>query len=126
MDQAEAQRVKRAVEREVRAGFGADAVTRVALLQHGEDPAIGPDELLVRVFIAADPDAGPEPALEAWAQAHETGMRRLRRELSLRLPSARLLEFTVEDGGSGTAAPEDAGSRPSCMRHARTSTSQSG
>jgi Peptidase family S41/N-terminal domain of Peptidase_S41 in eukaryotic IRBP len=105
VDQAEAQRLERTVEREVRAGFGADAVTRVALLQHGEDPAIGPDELLVRVFIAADPDAGPEPALEAWAQAHGAGMRRLRRELSLRLPPARLLEFTVEDARRSGAAP---------------------
>jgi hypothetical protein len=105
VDQAEAQRLQRTVEREVRAGFGADAVTRVALLQHGEDPAVGPDELLVRVFIAADPDAGPEPALEAWAQAHGAGMRRLRRELSLRLPPARLLEFTVEDARRSGAAP---------------------
>ncbi|HEX5289491.1 MAG TPA: S41 family peptidase [Streptosporangiaceae bacterium] len=103
MDQAEAQHLKQTVEREVRAGFGADAVTRVALLRHGEDPAVGPDELLVRVFIRAGPDAEPRPALEAWAQAHGAGMRRLRRELSLRLPAARLLEFTIEDAGSGTA-----------------------
>ena len=110
MDQAEAQHLKRTVEREVRSGFGADAVTRVALLQHGEDPAVGPDELLVRVFIWADPDAGPQPALEAWAQAHGAGMRLLRRELSLRLPAARLLEFTVENAGSTTAPAGDAGS----------------
>jgi hypothetical protein len=105
VDQAEAQRLERTVQREVRAGFGADAVARVAVLQEGEDPAIGPDELLVRVFIAADPDVAPEPALAAWAQAHEAGMRRLRRELSLRLPPARLLEFTVEDAGGSGAAP---------------------
>jgi hypothetical protein len=107
VDQAEVRRLERTIEREVRAGFGADAVTRVAFLQPGADPAIGPDELLVRVFIAADPDpdpdAGPELALAAWAQAHEAGMRSLRRELSRRLPAARLLEFTVEDAGSGTA-----------------------
>ena len=112
MDQAEAQRLKRTVEREVRAGFGPDAVTRVALLQPGEDPAIGPGELLIRVFIAADPDTMPEPALAAWAQAHETGMRRLRRELSVRLPPARLLEFTIEDAGPGTADAGASGTAP--------------
>jgi hypothetical protein len=105
VDQAEAQHLERTVQREVRAGFGAGAVARVALLREGEDPAIGPDELLVRVFIAADPDVAHEPALAAWAQAHESGMRRLRRELSLRLPPARLLEFTVEDAGESGATP---------------------
>jgi hypothetical protein len=55
------------------------------------------------VFIPADPDAESRLALEAWAQAHAAGMRRLRRELSLRLPAARLLEFAVEDAGSGAA-----------------------
>jgi hypothetical protein len=127
VDQAEAQRLQRTVEREVRAGFGADAVTRVAVLQHGEDPAVGPDELLVRVLIPADPEAGPQSALAAWAQAHGDGMRRLRRELSLRLPAARVLEFAVEDpepgttpmpGGTGspTASPEGAGGPETALR----------
>jgi hypothetical protein len=97
VDRAEAEHLERLIEREVRAGFLAGAVTRVALLQHGGDPSIEPDELLVRVFVAGD--------LEEWARAHATGMRRLRRELSLRLPQARLLEFTVEDPGGSGAGP---------------------
>jgi hypothetical protein len=136
---AEAQRLEQMIDREVRAGFGTDAIARVAVLQPGEDPAIGPDELLVRVVVQASavpPPASPagtpgtagmpgtagagadgtpeaadavlgeqQRALEAWALAHETGMRRMRRELSLRLPPARLLEFTIEDAGGAGDAP---------------------
>ena len=47
-----------------------------------------PGELTVRVFIPATED------LAAWAVTHRERMEELRRELSLRLPSARLLEFT--------------------------------
>ena len=76
---------------------------RAELLQHGDDPAIEPGQLMVRVFIP--PPDGPEDpqdyeqALAAWQDTHRTGMDALRRELSLRLPAARLLEFTFEDPG---------------------------
>ena len=117
MEQAEVTRLERLIDREVKARFTPGTVRRVTLLQHGDDPAIGPDELLVRVFAAASGPAGHgQQALDEWAQAHETGMRafflfrryqtgmrRLRRELSLRLPPARLLEFTMDGGGD--AAP---------------------
>lgn len=99
-------RLERLIDREVKARFSAGAVRRVAVLQHGDDPVIEPGELLVRVFIEAT--AGPEDyqrSLDEWARAHETGMKRLRRELSLRLPPARLLEFTVEDASDPGAAP---------------------
>jgi hypothetical protein len=45
-------------------------------------------------------------ALDEWARVHRVGMRRLRRELSLRLPEAKLLEFTV-DGESRITMPDD-------------------
>ena len=104
MEHAEVTRLEQLIDREVKARFAPGAVRRVALLQHGDDPVIGPDELLVRVFAgASDPAGHGQQALDEWAQAHETGMRRLRRELSLRLPPARLLEFTMDGGGD--AAP---------------------
>jgi hypothetical protein len=81
-------------------------VRRVALLQYGDDPVLEPGELLVRVFIATE--GTPEDYqrfLDEWAQAHQAGMRRIRRELSLRLPPARLLEFTVDDVSDPDAAP---------------------
>ncbi len=91
MDQAEAARLERQINREVIARFPPGAVRRVALVRDHEDPALEPGELLIRVFAETS-----DGSLDDWAQAHPVGMRRLRRELSLRLPEARLLEFTVD------------------------------
>ncbi len=44
-------------------------------------------------------------SLEAWQHAHRARMKQLRRELSLRLPAARLLEFTVDDTSDPKATP---------------------
>jgi hypothetical protein len=98
MDNAETSRIERAVNRELRERFGRGVVQRAVLLQHGDDPAIDPDELLVRVFLPAPSEPGEYPAaLAAFQDAHRTGMETLRRELSLRLPEARTLEFTFDD-----------------------------
>ena len=106
MERAAMDRIEHEIDRELKARFPAGAVRRVALLQHGDDPAIEPGELLVRVFIeAAGPPEHYQRSLDAWEHAHEARMRRLRRELSLRLPVARLLEFTVDDAGDPAAAP---------------------
>ena len=94
MDRAELDRMERMIDREVKARFLAGTVQRVALLQPQ------PDELLVRVFITT------EQSLDAWAQAHRAGMQRMRRELSLELPQARLLEFTI-DGAQVIGMPDD-------------------
>jgi hypothetical protein len=90
MDQATATRLEQRINREVIARFPAGSVRRVALIRDVDDPRLEPDELLIRVFAET-----PDGALDSWAQAHAEGMRRLRRELSLRLPPARLLEFTA-------------------------------
>jgi hypothetical protein len=121
-----AQRIERRIDHEVRARFPDGAVRRVVLLQHGDDPVIEPGELLVRVFIGAPGPSergpggpggpvgavGPEDdqqTLAAWEQAHRARMEQLRRELTLRLPMATLLEFTVErpgeSRGGGAAVP---------------------
>ncbi len=119
MERTELTRLERLVNEEVLSRFPAGTVQRVALLQEADDPQIGPEELLVRVFVgldsgpqegvAGDTDgshpAAPDRAesLQSWAAQHETAMLRLRRELSLRLPPARLLEFTVDDGAPDSA-----------------------
>jgi hypothetical protein len=70
------------------------------VLEHGDDPAIEPGQLMVRVFVPEPEEpADYEQALAAWQEAHRAGMDTMRRELSLRLPSARLLEFTFDDPG---------------------------
>jgi len=112
-------RLERQVNDEIVTRFPAGAVQRVALLQEAEDSQVGPEELLVRVFVgvavalpaavAGDSDGSraavpsPEETLQSWATQHQTAMRRLRRELSWRLPPARLLEFTIDGGDTGSA-----------------------
>jgi hypothetical protein len=106
MDQAEAARLEQRINREVTARFPTGSVGRVALVPDHDDPALAPGELLVRVFAdtSGQPAGEPQRMLDDWARAHEVAMGRLRRELSLRLPPARLLEFTVETG-DGPAGP---------------------
>ncbi len=104
MDRAELDQIERAINHELRERFTADAVKRAVLLQHGDEPEIPPGQLMVRVFLPVPDEAGEyEQALRAWQEAHQTGMETLRRELSLRLPAARLLEFAFE--GADPAAP---------------------
>ncbi len=101
MERAELDQIERVINHELRERFLPGAVERAVVLQHGDDPAIQPGQLLVRVFVPPpDRPEDYEQALAAWQGAHQTGMDRLRRELSLRLPAARLLEFTFEDPGA--------------------------
>ena len=103
MERTELDQLERVVDHEIRTRFPRDAVQRVVVLQHGDDPVIEPGELLVRVFIPAPdrPEGYPE-SLGAWEEAHQARMKQLRRELSLRLPPARLLEFTFDDTSAAT------------------------
>jgi hypothetical protein len=121
VERTELARLERQVNDEILSRFPAGAVQRVALLQETGDPQTGPGDILVRVFVglASEPPAGVagdtesshaaapdrEESLRLWAAQHETAMRRLRRELSLRLPPARLLEFTVDDEADSGSAP---------------------
>jgi Peptidase family S41/N-terminal domain of Peptidase_S41 in eukaryotic IRBP len=75
-------------------------VVRAELLRDGHDPG----QLTVRVFIPATED------LAAWAVMHRERMEELRRELSLRLPSARLLEFTSDAPDAPVISMPDDGS----------------
>jgi hypothetical protein len=90
-------RFEREINSEVKARWPAGVVRRVAVLQHGDDPAIEPDGLLIRVFVEpGDGSADDQRSLDEWAQANEARMKRMRREVSLRLPEATLLEFAVD------------------------------
>jgi hypothetical protein len=103
MERDELDQIERVINHELRERFLTGAVERAVLLQHGDDPAIEPGQLLVRVFVPApDRPTDYEPTLAAWQGAHQAGMDNLRRELSLRLPAARLLEFTFDDPGTDT------------------------
>jgi hypothetical protein len=103
VDQAEVEQIQRVINHEMRDRFALGSAQRAVLLQHGDDPAIEPGQLMVRVFLPP-PGEGEdyEQALAAWQDAHQAGMDTLRRELSLRLPAARLLEFTFDDADPAT------------------------
>ena len=98
MDDAEARRIERVINRDLAERFPAGAVLRAQVRRHDDDPAIEPGQLMVRVLIPAPSGrAGYEESLVAWQDAHRTRMETLRRELSARLPEARVLEFTFDD-----------------------------
>jgi hypothetical protein len=94
------EQVTRVLDHRVKELFPDGAVVRAELLRHGADPG----QLTVRVFIPAT----EEPT--AWAAAHRERMEELRRELSLRLPSARLLEFTSDAPDAAVVSMPDDGS----------------
>ncbi len=106
MERAEQAMVERIINHEMQESFGAGAVQRAVPLQHGDDPAIEPGQLLVRVFV----EASDEPGLTVWQSAHQGGIDAIRRELSLRLPAARLLEFTFDQPGAPRISVPDDGS----------------
>ena len=111
MERAAKDQIERVINHTVKDRFAAGAVQRAVLLDHGDDPAIGPGQLMVRVFVPAPGEAaGYEQALAEWQEAHQSGVDQMRRELSLRLPSARLLEFTFDDPRPDTpriSVPDD-------------------
>ena len=103
MERAEKVQIERVINHSMKERFSLETAERAVLLEYGDDPAIEPGQLMVRVFVPApDEPADYEQALASWQQANQAGMDTLRRELSLRLPSARLLEFTFDDPGEGT------------------------
>ena len=108
----ELEQIERLLNHELRERFSADAVERAKLLRYGDDPAIGPGQLMVRVFIPAPRRRGHLwAALAEWERAHRHEMAELRREVSLRLPSARVIEFTFEGAGAPRITMADDGSQ---------------
>jgi len=100
VEQSATEQAERAINHFLADTFAAGAVQRAVLLKHGDDPAIGPGQLMIRVFIPApDEQADYERALAAWQEVNRAAMDEARRMLSLRLPSARLLEFTFDAPG---------------------------
>ena len=100
MEQSGKEQAERAINHFLQDMFAAVTVQRAVLLKHGDDPAIGPGQLMIRVFIPApDEQADYEGALATWQEVNRAGMDEARRMLSRRLPSARLLEFTFDAPG---------------------------
>jgi Arc/MetJ-type ribon-helix-helix transcriptional regulator len=100
-DRAVLDQLQTRLEQQVKEHFPDGGVRRVALLQHGDDPAVEPGDLLARVFIE---EAAEDPLHQAWHRDHEAMIVELRRELEARLPGASHLEFWFgENGRQGKA-----------------------
>ena len=94
------EQVARILDHRVKELFPDGAVVRAELLRDGDAPG----RLTVRVLVPASED------LAAWAAMHRERMEELREELSLRLPSARLLEFTSDAPDAAVISMPDDGS----------------
>src|ERR1700722_13947143 len=103
MDHAGGGRIGRVINRELREFFPAGSFARAELRRPDDDPTIEPGQLMVRVLIPVPSGrAEYDESLAAWQDAHRPRMEALRRELSARLPEARLLEFTFDDPDPAT------------------------
>jgi hypothetical protein len=102
MDQETRERIERKIADEARERLG-DSVQQVAVLQYGDDPAIEPGELLVRLTIpAAEGRDGQEQAMHAFEGAHGAVLKDFWHDLRDRLPEAGRLEVRASgDTGHG-------------------------
>lgn len=96
LDRAVLDQLQTRLGEQVKEHFPDGGVQRVALLQHGDDPAVEPGDLLARVFIQ---EAGEAPSHQAWHRDHETMIGELQHELAEQLPGARHLEFWFGQNG---------------------------
>ena len=95
------EQITRVLNHRVNELFPDGAVVRAELLRDVDSPG----QLTVRVFIPATEDP------VAWAAAHQEPMAELRGELSLRLPSAKTLEFTSDAPDAPVVSMPDDGSQ---------------
>jgi Arc/MetJ-type ribon-helix-helix transcriptional regulator len=98
-DRAAFDSFEREIQHEVHKRFPGDAVQRVVLLHHGDDPEIEPGELWVRVFLRADrPDEDEQiKILRAFERDHQAAIEGFLLELVARLREIRLVELTVSN-----------------------------
>ena len=67
------------------------------LLQYGDDPEIGPEDLWVRVLLDADGPEDYEATLTALGQANNTAIEQFTGYLAEKLPEIRLVEYTFSN-----------------------------
>jgi hypothetical protein len=98
VEQAALDRVQQLIEDDVKARFPGGGIERVAVLQYGDEPAVEPGELAVRVFVAAEGDPEDrERVVEDFGRAFRRELDQLRRDLSEKLPAARRVDFCFGD-----------------------------
>ena len=112
LDRAVLDQLQTRLDEQVKEHFPDGGVQRVALLQHGDDPAVEPGDLLARVYIE---EAEEDPPLPAWHRDHETMIGELQHELAEQLPAPA----TSSSGSARTAAKAKSGPVGPARRPAR-------
>ena len=106
MEKANLDRLTEQAREQIRERFPDAPVSRVEVLQYGDDPEVEPGQLLVRVVIEAPDDKeGRLQALETFHDTHRDAFASLRRDLE-HINEVGLLEFVAgEGGGHGEDSP---------------------
>jgi hypothetical protein len=98
MDQAAKDGAQREIS-ELADTYFPGAVQGVVVLAHGDDPAVEPGELTVRVLINPEGPEGRPRRLREFEQAHRTEIEQFRRHVSQRFPRVKRLALSCEEGG---------------------------
>jgi len=102
MEEPALDRVQQLIEDDVKARFPGGGIERVAVLQYGDDPAVEPGELAVRVFVAAEGGLDDrERVVGDFGRAFRRELDQLRGDLSEKLPEARRVDFYFGDDMAG-------------------------
>jgi hypothetical protein len=92
-DRAVFDSIEREIEHDAHKRFPGDAVQRVVLLHHGDDPEIEPGQLWLRVFLRADRPEDYEQIITAFERDHQAAIEGFLLELAAGLREIRLVEF---------------------------------
>ena len=102
MEQEALEKVQRLLDEDIKARFPAGVIERVVLLQHSDDPAVEPGQLVVRVIVAASPD---KEERKRFARDFEGSFRQqleqLREDMRDKLPKASRVEIRIGDDLEG-------------------------
>jgi hypothetical protein len=102
MDQETVDQVQGQLEHEAARRFPAGLIRGITVLQPGDDPAVEPRGLLVRVLLQADTAQPYDRQLDEFMYASKAAMTEFRRFIAHNVPEAGQLEFTLDE----TAGPK--------------------
>jgi hypothetical protein len=100
VDREAAAQVESRITEEVTKRFPDVPVKRVAVLQYGDDPAVEPGEVMVRIVLDVPEDKeAAKQAVDAFHRDHDEAFRKFREDVAASLPEARLMEVLTDAEG---------------------------
>jgi|HubBroStandDraft_1064217.scaffolds.fasta_scaffold699669_1 hypothetical protein len=101
MQRAALEHIEVMISEEVAKRFPGAAIQRVVLLQYGDDPAVEPGELMIRVILESPGgEVEREQTVTAFHEAHRAAIQQFREDIDSKLPEARRLEFLTSGDDS--------------------------